>query len=174
MCQAGEKDILGLPPAAGHGKHRAVMKMESPFSADKQEQNKTAPGREAGEAEVVAALADALASGQVENVVIFFRSEPGTCAFVGALLADERLAVQLGLAVLFEELAALDPLLAAEAVPVLSRQLHNPLDRIRGDAASLLGTIRSPEALAALAPLVHDPSPQVAEIVHDILGQHGD
>lgn len=174
MCQVGEKDILGLPPAAGHGKHRAVMKTEYPFSADKQEQNRIASGREAGEAEVAAALADALAAGQVENVVIFFRHEPEACAFVGALLTDERLAVQLGLAVLFEELAVLEPLLAAEAVPFLTQQLHNPVDRIRGDAASILGTIRSPEALAALVPLEHDPSSQVAEIVHDILGHHGD
>jgi len=41
---------------------------------------------------------------------------------------------------------------------------------VRGEAANVLGIIGSPEALAPLSVLLDDDSPQVVEIVRDILG----
>ena len=42
---------------------------------------------------------------------------------------------------------------------------------VRGEAASVLGIIGTPAALAPLPALLDDPSPQVQEIVRDIVGE---
>lgn len=129
----------------------------------------SARAKEPSEADLLRAIADALAMGQVENILIFLRSEPWRIAWAGRLLDDERLAVRLGLAVLFEHLAELGPEWMSPALSGLAEQLGNPLDHVRGDAAGLLISIGSPEALALLRPLLRDPSPEIAEMVRDAL-----
>jgi len=114
-------------------------------------------------------IADFLALGHVDNIVAMVRQEPRYLAWAGQLIGDGRYAVRLGMAVLFEELTAICPESLSLAVPGLIEQLRNPIAWIRGEAASLLGTIATGEALAALPPLLRDPSPQVVEIVRDIL-----
>lgn len=121
------------------------------------------------DADLLQAIADALAMGHVENILIFLRSEPWRIAWAGRLLDDERLAVRLGLAVLFEHLVELGPEQMAPAIAGLAKQLANPLDHIRGDAAGLLITIGSPEALELLQPLLQDSSPEIVEMVRDAL-----
>jgi hypothetical protein len=118
-------------------------------------------------------IADFLALGHVDNIVAMVRQEPGYLAWAGQLIEDERYAVRLGMAVLFEELAVILPDTLALAVPGLIGQLRHPLAWVRGEAASLLGIAATGEALAALPPLLGDPSPQVVEIVHDILDVSG-
>lgn len=114
-------------------------------------------------------IADFLALGHVDNIVAMVRQEPGYLAWTGQLIEDERYAVRLGVAVLVEELAAVLPETLPLAVPGLIGQLRHPLAWVRGEAASLLGVIATGEALAALPPLLRDPSPQVVEVVRDIL-----
>jgi HEAT repeat protein len=71
--------------------------------------------------------------------------------------------------VLFEHLAVVCPDHLPLAIPSLGDQLNNPIDWVRGEAASVLGIIGTEEARALIRPLLRDPSPQIVEIVHDIL-----
>lgn len=115
-------------------------------------------------------IADFLAMGHVDNIVAMFRQEPRYFAWTGRLLTDERFAVRLGVSVLFEHLAGLCPELLPLAVPGLAEHLGHPVEWVRGEAASVLAIVGTEAALAALPPLLDDPSPQVREIVRDILG----
>ena len=127
------------------------------------------PPIEVSDAELVQVIADFLAMGHVDNIVAMFRQEPRYYAWAGRLLSDDRFAVRLGVSVLFEHLIALSATDLPLAIPSLVEQLHNPIDWVRGEAASVLGIIGTEAALAPLRPLLHDPSPQIVEIVHDIL-----
>ena len=69
-----------------------------------------------------------------------------------------------------EHLAALCPQDVALAIPSLAGQLDNPIDWIRGEAVSVLGLIGGEEALTLVRSRLRDPSPQVAEVAHHILG----
>jgi len=131
------------------------------------------PANEVSDETLLLVIADFLALGHVDNIVAMVRQEPRYLAWAGQLIGDDRYSVRLGMAVLFEELTAICPEALSLAVPGLIEQLGNPMAWIRGEAASLLGTIATDEALAALPPLLCDPSPQVVEIVHDILGLTG-
>jgi len=115
-------------------------------------------------------IADFLAMGHVDNIIAMFRQEPRYFAWTGSLLTDERFAVRLGVSVLFEHLSALSPEHLPLAVPGLVEQLNHPVEWVRGEAASVLAIIGTGPALAALPPLLDDPSPQVREIASDILG----
>ena len=109
--------------------------------------------------------------GLVENIAAMFRQDARLYALTGDLLRDERYVVRVGMAVLFEDLAATRPDEIQLAVPVLRPLLRDSVAHVRGEAATLLGIIASPEALAAVAPLLHDTDPQVAEIAADILAE---
>lgn len=127
---------------------------------------------EVSDAELLQVIADFLAMGHVDNIVALFRQEPRLFSWTGLLLADDRFAVRLGVSVLFEHLAVLCPEHLPLAVPSLGNQLDNPIDWVRGEAASVLGIIGTEEAKALIRPLLCDPSPQIVEIVHDILEIH--
>lgn len=129
----------------------------------------TAPPAISDEA-LLQVIADFLAMGHVDNIVAMFRQEPRYFAWTGRLLTDERFAVRLGVSVLFEHLAGLCPELLSLAVPGLVEQLGHPVEWVRGEAASVLAIVGTEAALAALPLLLDDPSPQVREIVRDILG----
>jgi len=131
------------------------------------------PPSEVSDATLLQVIADFLSLGHVDNIVALVRQEPRYLAWVGQLIEDERYAVRLGLAVLFEELSTVCPDHLPLAVPGLIGQLRHPLAWVRGEAASLLGTIATAEALAALPPLLGDPSAQVVEVVRDILDASG-
>jgi HEAT repeat protein len=124
---------------------------------------------EVSDDELLRVIADFLSLGHVDNIVAMFRQEPRYLAWTGKLLEDERFAVRLGVLVLFEHLVELSPHLLPLAVPGLITQLRHPVAWVRGEAASVLGLIATGEALAALPDVLHDSSPQVVEIVRDIL-----
>jgi hypothetical protein len=125
--------------------------------------------------ELLQVIADFLAMGHVDNIVAMFRQEPRYYDWTGLLLTDERFSVRLGVSVLFEQLILLCPEQLPLAIPSLVAQLNNPIEWVRGEAASVLGIIGTETALTPLRPLLRDPSPQIVEIVGDILGtpQHG-
>lgn len=114
-------------------------------------------------------IADFLAMGHADNIVAMVRQEPRYLVWTGELLEDERFAVRLGVSVLIEQLTAICPQHLSLAIPGLVKQLRHPVAWVRGEAASVLGIIASDEALAALQDLLRDPSPQVVEVVRDIL-----
>jgi hypothetical protein len=141
--------------------------------SDRSTPKKTAP--EVSDDELLSVIADFLAMGHVDNILAMVRQEPRYLAWTGQLLEDERFAVRLGVSVLFEYLAELVPQHLDLAVPGLIEQLQHPTEWVRGEAASVLGIIATDQALAPLPALLHDKSPQIAEIVRDILGlpSHG-
>lgn len=120
--------------------------------------------------ELLQVIADFLAMGHVENIVAMFHQNPRYFSWTGQLINDERFAVRLGVSVLFEYLLERCPEQVHLAIPSLIEQLHSPTSWVRGEAANVLGIIGSPAALAPLSALLNDESPQVIEIVRDILG----
>lgn len=129
--------------------------------------------QENSDREMLQVIGDFLELGHVENILAMFRQEPAYYRLAGLLLRDERFVVRLGLAVLFEELAAVRPAEVRLAVPFLLPLLLEEDPRLRGEAANLLGIIGAPEAREQLASLLDDPDPQVAEIARDVLAGGG-
>ncbi|WP_448874661.1 HEAT repeat domain-containing protein [Desulfobulbus propionicus] len=125
---------------------------------------------EVSDEELLQVIADFLAMGHVDNIVAMFRQEPRYLAWTGRLLTDERYAVRLGVSVLFEHLVEHCPERLSLAIPGLVAELSHAAPWVRGEAASVLGIIGTEEALAPLPGLLTDDSPQVVEIVRDILG----
>lgn len=140
---------------------RALTMNTSPFSAGT---------TEVDDATLFQVIADFLAMGHVDNIRAMVLQEPRYLAWSGRLLADERYAVRLGVSVLFELLVALCPQQLPRAIPGLIAQLSHAEPWVRGEAASVLGIIATAQALAPLPALLDDPSPQVVEIVRDVLG----
>jgi len=124
----------------------------------------------ASDTELCQVIADFLAMGHVDNILAMFRQEPRYHQWVGQLLLDERFAVRLGLAVLYEQLVLERPRTELHlALPSLTAALKNEQEWVRGEAVNLLGLIGSQESIALVATLADDPSPQVQEIVQDVL-----
>jgi HEAT repeat protein len=120
-------------------------------------------------AEMVKTIADFIEAGHVENIVAMFKQETHYYQYTGQLISDERFMVRMGMAVLFEELAAARPRDVPLAVPSLLPVLEAQTPYLRGDAATLLGIIGTEEARAHIRKLLDDPDAQVREIAADIL-----
>jgi HEAT repeat protein len=123
--------------------------------------------KEVSEQELKKVIGDFLEMGHVENIAAMFRQEPSHYRLTGDLLLDERFVVRLGLAVLFEELAADRPAEVTLAIPSLLPLLREKDPHLRGEAANLLAIIGSAEVREHLQALLDDPEPQVAEIARD-------
>ena len=116
-------------------------------------------------------IGDFLELGHVENIVAMYKQDRSLYSLTGELIRDERFTVRLGVAVLFEELAALRPDNLHLAIPSLLPLLKESNPILRGEAATILGIIGGSEAIANLLTLQNDPDQQVLEIVTDILAQ---
>lgn len=123
--------------------------------------------------ELVKVITDFLEMGHVENIIAMYKQQPRYYELLDLLLADERFAVRLGVAVIMEELQALRPDETTRALPALARAIKHKNPMVRGEAANILSIINSPEALSLVGSLVDDPSAQVREIVLDIMEQDG-
>ena len=117
-------------------------------------------------------IGDFLELGHVENIVAMFKQDTSLYSLTGDLIRDERFSVRLGTAVLFEELVAMRPDETSLAIPFLLPLLQEENPLLRGEAATILGIIGSPDALQHLRQLANDPDPQVREIIADII-HHG-
>ena len=126
---------------------------------------------EVSDEELKKVIADFLDQGHVENIVAMFRREPHYYSWTGEILRDERFSVRLGVSVLFEELRAIQPEKLALAIPSVAELLLDEEPLWRGEAVSILGIIDTPEAVALIDPLRHDPSAQVREMVELVLGE---
>lgn len=116
-------------------------------------------------------IGDFIELGHVDNIVAMFKQDTSLYRFTGDLLQDERFAVRIGMAVLFEELVTMRPEDVALAIPSLLPLLKDDTPWIRGESANLLGIIGNPEARIHLKQLVNDTDPQVSEIARDALGE---
>ncbi len=124
--------------------------------------------------ELVTVITDFIEMGHVENIVAMFSHDPSLYDLAGELIEDERFMVRVGVAVLFEELAAIKPVEElSRAIPSLRVRLNHETPYVRGEAVNLLGMINSPEALELVAGMRDDPDSQVAEIAADVLASRG-
>ncbi|NOY64003.1 MAG: HEAT repeat domain-containing protein [Nitrospirae bacterium] len=114
-------------------------------------------------------IADYMNKGFLENIIDMFKYDNTLYCFVGDLIKDERIRVRIGTTALIEELKAIRPDEVALAIPSLLPLLEDNNPTVRGDAAYLIGIIGESESLERLRPLLNDPSPQVAEVVREIL-----
>ncbi len=119
--------------------------------------------------ELIKVIGDFLEKGHVENIIAMFKQDTSCYELVGDILKDERFMVRMGVAVLFEELVLARPAEVNFSIPSLLPLLSDDTSYIRGEAATILAIINTPESLVALTPLQNDPDPQVAEIVRDVL-----
>ena len=119
-------------------------------------------------------IADFLELGHVEKIVAMFKQDTDLYALTGKLIRDERFNVRLGTAVLFEELAQIRPEDISLAIPFLLPLLQEKNPVLRGESATILGIINTPDTLQHLKTLADDPDPQVREIVTDILDKRLD
>lgn len=119
--------------------------------------------------ELIKVIGDFLEMGHVENIMAMFKQDTGLYRLCGEILRDERFTVRMGMAVLFEEMAAIRPEEVPLAIPALKPLLTDETPWYRGEAVNLLGFIATPEALDLVASMQNDPEPQVREIAADIL-----
>lgn len=117
---------------------------------------------------IVKVIGDFLELGHVENIIAMFKQDRSLYNLAGELIRDERFAVRLGTAVLFEELALIRPDDIALAIPSLVPLLQEENPLVRGEAATILAIIGTESALEPLATLKDDPDSQVREIIADI------
>lgn len=120
---------------------------------------------EVSDKELKKVIGDFLEMGHVENIVAMFRRSPDYYPWTGEILNDERLAVRLGVSILFEELKVIQPEKIHLAIPSLKPLLSSDSPMIRGEAVGLLGIIGTKECFESIRALASDPSPQVREMV---------
>jgi len=123
--------------------------------------------------EMKAMLIEYMGKGFLDNIVALFKQDGSLTRFIPHMLGDENLRVRLGTVALVEELAAEHGNDLRAAVPGLIELLHNDNPTIRGDAASVLGTIRDRSARAALEACLEDDHPGVREAARDALADIG-
>lgn len=95
-------------------------------------------------------IADYMENGFLENIIDMFKHDNSLYAFIGELMADERVRVRLGISALVETLKKEDPENIDRSVPDILPQLKNPEPVVRGDAAYLLGIIGHKESISLL------------------------
>ncbi len=86
-------------------------------------------------------IADYMGNGFLENIIDMFKHDKSLYAFIGELMADERVRVRLGMSALVETLKKEDPENIYSALPNILPLLRHNKPVIRGDAAYLLGII---------------------------------
>ncbi|PIE55885.1 MAG: PBS lyase [Desulfobulbus propionicus] len=130
--------------------------------------------KEISDEELLLVIADFLDMGHVDNIVAMFRAEPRYFRWTGSLLTDQRLAVRLGVSVLFEYLVEDVPNQTALALDSLEQALADDRDWVRGEALTVLGIIGGQRAHTLINAHVNDPAPLVREVAVDILEEFAD
>jgi HEAT repeat protein len=116
-----------------------------------------------------AMLIEYMGKGFLENIVAMMKQDASLYRFIADMLGDENLRVRLGATALVEELAFDHREDLRAAVPGIIALLQHENPTIRGDAASVLGTIRDPSAADALLASLKDDHPGVREVAQDAL-----
>ncbi len=123
--------------------------------------------------EMKAMLVEYMGKGFLDNIIALFRQDSSLCLFIPHMLGDENLRVRLGTVALVEELAKDQGSELRAAVPGLIELLKHDNPTIRGDAASVLGTIKDRSSRAALEACLQDSHPGVREAARDALADIG-
>ena len=109
-------------------------------------------------------LVEYMGKGFLENIMALFKQEPGLARFIPDMISQENVGVRLGTTALVEELASEHAAILRHAAPGLITLLSNGNPTIRGDAASLLGTIGDASARDPLSALLEDGNAAVREV----------
>ncbi len=120
-----------------------------------------------------AMLIEYMGNGFLDNIIAMFKQDGTLFRFIGDMLGAGDLRVRLGTVALVEELAAEHGTDLRRAVPGLIELLKHDNPTIRGDAASVLGTIKDRTARTALEACMHDSHPGVREAARDALSDIG-
>ena len=123
--------------------------------------------------EMKAMLIEYMGKGFLDNIIAMFRQDRSLFRFVADMLGAGDLRVRLGTVALVEELAAEHGSELRAAVPGLIELLNHGNPTVRGDAASVLGTIKDRSARAALEACLQDSHPGVREAARDALADIG-
>jgi HEAT repeat protein len=114
-------------------------------------------------------LIEYMGNGFLDNIIALYKQDPSVYRFIPDMLASESLQVRLGAVALVEELAREHRAELRSAVPGLIRLLASGNPTVRGDAASVLGTIGDRSARPALEAALQDDNVSVREVVRDAL-----
>ena len=123
--------------------------------------------------EMKAMLIDYMGKGFLENIIALFKQDSSLYRFIADMLGNEHIRVRLGATALVEELVLEHRSELHAAVPAIIELLKHENPTIRGDAASVLGTIRDRSACEALEACLQDSHPGVREAVKDALSEIG-
>ena len=121
--------------------------------------------------EMKSMLIEYMGRGFLDNITALFRQEPSLCRLIPHLLGQESLHVRLGTVALVEELIGSHREAVRAAVPGLVGLLKHENPTIRGDAASVLGTIGDISAVPGLEAGVGDEHAGVREAIRDALSE---
>jgi len=114
-------------------------------------------------------LVEYMGRGFLDNIIALFRQDGTLYRFIPDMLGEESLHVRLGTVALVEELVKDHRQELRNAVPGLIELLKHENPTIRGDAASMLGTIRDGSAREALKACLEDSHPGVREAAQEAL-----
>lgn len=110
-------------------------------------------------------LIDHMGRGFLENIAALLRQEPDLARFIPDMISQENLGVRLGTTALVEELAGGHREVLRHAVAGLVSLLKSDNPTVRGDAASLLGTIGDVSAKGPLRTMLQDVNAAVRDVV---------
>ena len=114
-------------------------------------------------------LADYMENGLLDNIIDMFKHDQSLYAYIGDLIADERIRVRIGATALVESLRKEDPENVAKAIPHLLPLLKAEAPVIRGDAAYLLGVIGKRDVLPFLNEIINDADTNVRMIAEEAI-----
>ncbi len=118
-------------------------------------------------------LIEYMGKGFLDNIIALFKQDTSVYRFIPDMLGVEQLQVRLGTVALVEELTAGHREELRAAVPGLIALLKHPNPTIRGDAASVLGTLKDGSAKEALEQCLGDEHPMVREAAREALADIG-
>lgn len=121
-----------------------------------------------------AMLIEYMGNGFLENIISLLKEDVSLYRFIPDMLGDESLRVRLGATALVEDLVAAHRDELTAAVPGIIKLLGHENPTIRGDAASVLGTIKDASAIDALRLCLQDDHPGVRTVAADALAEIGE
>jgi HEAT repeat protein len=114
-------------------------------------------------------LADYMENGLLDNIIDMFKHDQSLYAYIGDLIADERIRVRIGATALVESLRKEDPENVNKAIPHLLPLLKAETPVIRGDAAYLLGIIGNRDVVPFLNEIINDADTNVRIIAEEAI-----
>jgi hypothetical protein len=101
-------------------------------------------------------IADYMEKGFLDNIIDVFKHDNSFYAYIGDLMADERIGVRIGISALIETLKVEDPENIPKAISYILPLLKNQNPVSRSDAAYLLGIIGRSDTIPFLEEIVKD------------------